>query len=189
MPCGGYMEVIDFKERIGKRTVERLVRTLRVAGAPRKVFVHSPGGEFEMFSVLGPVIERQGITTLAGDVRSAAVVLYLLGHKRLAFPDSTFFFHEVRTLVHSGEGITITNLEEVEEYSHYMYGRDREEYQDWKRQMRFAQQWFIGFISQKTGMRPDVFLNLMRSNATLDARQAVAYGIAHKVMSNISELE
>jgi ATP-dependent protease ClpP protease subunit len=145
------------------------------------VVVDSPGGRFEFFSVVGPAIERRGITMLAGNVRSAAVILYLLGHRRLAFQDSVFFFHEVRTLVDGAE-ITLTDLEEVEEYASRMRADHREHFEEWGHQMRTAQAWFVRFIAEQTRVPPDVFLNLMREEATLNAREAMHLGIVHEII-------
>ncbi len=176
------MRVIVFDEEIRRSSVNRLLGRLCQAGSPRHVIVDSPGGQFDFFSTLGPAIERQGIVTLARDVRSAAVILFLLGHFRQAFPDSTFFFHEVRAMVGPVGEITITDLEEVEEYEREMSGRGREFYQEWRNQMRAAQNWFLRFVAERTGVPVPLFLGLMRSNATLSSREAVHYGIAHEVV-------
>ena len=176
------VDFILFDRFVSRRSVEGLLTELRMPGAPSGVFVDSPGGHFEFFSVLGPAIERKGITMLAGDVRSAAVILFLLGHDRQVVPDSSFFFHEVRTLVR-GEEITIADLEAVEEYTEEMSGRPKEEYQEWVRQMNSAQDWFVEFISRKTGLSRSLFLNLMRSEATLSSGEAIHYGIANRAVS------
>ena len=182
------MRMIMFNKELRRSSVERLLATLRQANAPRNVFVSSPGGSFDFFSTLGPAIERQGIVTLAGDVRSAAVLLFLLGHVRKVIPESTFFFHEVRALVGPVGEITISNLEEVEEYENQMSGNERESYQEWRRSMKAAQSWFIHYVSRQSGISIPTFLSLMRSEATLSAREALRYGIAHRLIHSDSEI-
>ena len=176
------MQVIYFGEEVAQRSVERLLSRLQQANSSRYVHVDSPGGTFDFFSVLAPAIERQGIITLSGNVRSAAILLYLLGNTRQAFPDSSFFFHEVRAMVGPRGGITVADLEEVEEYEKEMSGRQREGYQEWCRSMQAAQNWFLIFVSQRTGVPIPTFLSLMRSEATLSANEAIRYGIAHEVV-------
>ncbi len=176
------MRVFNFDYEIDRTSINRLIRRLRTSEPPTHVLVDSPGGEFDFFSTLGPAIERRGITTLAGDVRSAAIILYLLGYNRQSFPDSTFFFHEVRAHVASGGQITLTDIEEFEELEVKMSGEPREKYEEWKRNLQFAQFWFVDFITRKTGVSSSVFLSLMRGEATLSARDAVHYGIAHEIV-------
>lgn len=176
------MNVLYFDQEIDRRSIERLLVRLKSANAPRRVLVDSPGGEFEFFSVLGPAIERRGIITMAGDVKSAAVILFLLGQTRQALPDSEFYFHEVRAHVRGEGEITISSLEEFEEYERKMSGGRREAYQQWKRNMKAAEAWFLDFMSQRTGLRPAVFQNLMRKEVTLSARDAVHYGIVHEIV-------
>ncbi len=171
-----------FNAEISRSTVERLLVRLRSANSPNRVYVSSPGGTFDFFSVLGPAIQRQGIVTLSGDVRSAAVILFLLGHVRQALPDATFFFHEVRTFVGQGGQVTVADLEDAEEHERIMSAEGRDAYQEWRRGMKMAQAWFTHFISAQTGFPASTFLNLMRAEATLSAREAVRYGIVHEIV-------
>lgn len=177
------MRHIVFDRKLSQFSVQALLEELGQANAPRHVYVDSPGGQFEFFSCLAPAIERRGIITLAGDVRSAAVILFLLGCDRKAFPDSVFFFHEVRALVDEGGEVTIADLEMVQEYDREMSGRRHEFYKEWLRKMRAAQNWFLYFLREKTGLPQATFLNLMRREVTLSAQEAVRYGIAHEVVS------
>lgn len=173
---------VPFYRRISAQSVVDLLEDLSKADAPNGVYVSSPGGRFEFFAELAPAIERRGIVTLSDDVRSAAVILALLGHQRLAMPDSTFFFHEVRTLVGLEGEVTICDLQEVMDYQERIEAERREFLEEWLRRMQMAQNWFISFIAEKTGLSPAIFLDLMRQNATLDARDAVHYGIVHQIV-------
>ncbi len=174
------MRYLCFQDTLTRPSIERLLSSLRGANGPKGLYVDSPGGEFEHFSVLGPAIERQHIVTLAGNVRSAAIILFLLGHQRYAQPDSTFFFHQVHTLV-KGTTVNLCDLEETAEYEQWLSAYRREHLQEWRRQMRMAQTWFVNFIAEKTGLSPGVFQNLMRAEATLSVREAMRYGIVHRV--------
>ncbi|KKW29886.1 MAG: hypothetical protein UY72_C0030G0009 [Candidatus Uhrbacteria bacterium GW2011_GWD2_52_7] len=178
------MRYLPFTCEISARRIERLITDLRAPDAPRAVYVDSPGGQFTFFSTFGPAIKRYGLTTVSGDVRSAAVVLYLLGHRRIALPDSTFFFHEVRTLI-TGQGeMTICDVEHVlETQEQILSGPQRECIEEWLHHMRLAQNWFLGFMARETQLPTSTFLNLMRDEATLDAREARRYGIVHEIVS------
>lgn len=176
------MRLVHFQQDISGSAIDDLLVKLKMANAPDGVYVDSPGGEFKFFATMAPAIERRGIITLAGDVRSAANILYILGHNRYATEDSTFFFHEVRALV-SGQDITICDLELVLEFQEYMQAEHREEFEEWLRQMKMAQGWFQEFIAKRTDLRPGVFADLMRANATLDAREAMRHGIVHRITS------
>ncbi len=176
-------QYLEYEGIIERTSVEDLISEIRKPNTPKAVYVNSPGGKFEFFQTLGPAIERQGITTLSGDVRSAAVILYLLGQNRLAYPDAQFFFHEVRTLVEPSGTISITEMEEVRDFTYrYMDGQTREGFGEWARQMKSAQNWFLNFMTERTGVNKNVFLNLMRKEATLSSNDAVRYGIVHRIV-------
>lgn len=181
------MDRICFRGDIRASKVESLIDQLKRvnAGPHQQVWIESNGGTFEFFSVLGPPLLRLGYTSVGCDVHSAAVVLHLLGHRRIALPDANFFFHEVRTLVNGLGVVTICTLEEVmnREIKFLKDGIKREVIQEWYRQMRNAQSWFLSFVGQQTGMSPPIFLNLMRDNAVLSAKEVVRYGLVHQIMS------
>jgi ATP-dependent protease ClpP protease subunit len=158
-----------------------MLRALRSSSPPEAVLVNSDGGHFEFFSTVAPSIERRGITMISGDVRSSAVALFLLGHRRLAYLDSTFFFHEVRAIVY-GHHISVADLEHAVEAQEEMRAEGRGAYRDWLHDMKRAQQWLLDFMSQKSGVPASTFLNLMRSEATLTAHEARRYGIVHEIL-------
>lgn len=176
-----------FRGEVSRESVEMLMERLRKGDTPPRVLVDSPGGTFEFFSVLGPALSRQGFRAFSGDVRSAAVVLFLLGRRRYATPSSTFFFHDVRTIVEPDLHLTLCDAEEAmdraREIERQLPGRDREHLQEWLRQMRMAQGWMLSFIQERTGLNAGVFANLMHAEATLSGREALRYGIVHRVIS------
>ena len=185
---GSNLKYLNFARPVSKRSIENLMISLKSANAHDCVYVDSPGGEFEFFSVFAPVIRRMGINTIGGDVRSAAVLLLLLGQYRYALPDSSFFFHEVRALVgnpcNSNNMVTICDLDYVQDfYKDQIEGQEKEIMQEWHRRMQAAQTWFLQFISEATLVPIPTFLSFMRGNTTLSAREAQRYGIVHRVIS------
>lgn len=183
------MRYIPFCTKISSHSIDYLMRKLQEPDAPRSVGIVSPGGEFSFFSTIGPKIERRGLTMIAGDVRSSAVILYLLGHHRLACPDATFFFHEVYAMISGIGALTIAEVEHIREQEELMKSReDQETVERWYSQMRSAQNWYLRFMAEKTQLSTSVFLDLMRSNATLDAHEAKRLGIVTNIIS-LDELQ
>lgn len=174
---------ILYGQDISQVGIEGLVHRLQRADTPPAVLVNSPGGTFHYFSTLGPVIQRRGITTIGRDVRSAAVLLMLLGHHRMALPNATFFFHEVRAFPEAGGGITVRDFNHVLEHEEFVRSERREYLEEWHRTMRMAQAWFMDFLAQRTGFPPSTFLRLMEAEATLTAHEACRYGLVHEVLS------
>lgn len=181
------MKLLAFTDTITEERIERLLSELRREAGQTGLFISSPGGTFSFFSRLGPAIARQGITTFAGDVESAAVLLYLLGHRRIAHPASTFLFHEVRIFPHGLRGgpITVSDLEAFEEYCCEMSYEGRAYYEAWLSSMREAQSWFARFLREQTDVDVGMFLQLMRANVILTAREAMRYGIVHTVTERV----
>ncbi|MFA5841644.1 MAG: ATP-dependent Clp protease proteolytic subunit [Candidatus Paceibacterota bacterium] len=181
------MNVIPFNGIISGSRIENLLNVLRRDCGRSLVVVNSPGGEFEFFSKLAPALMRTGFVSVGNRVASAAIVLQLLGRERLATPNATFFFHEVRTILGAGGEVTICDLERFLDMEREMkenLGRAcREEIEMWHQGMAAAQAWMLRFIRQQTGLSAGTFANLMRGEVTLSAREAVQYGIVHRVVS------
>lgn len=175
------MRCLSFQGPISRSSIEGLMIGLQRADAPSSVFVSSGGGQFEFFSILGPAIERMGITTVAGKVQSAAVILFLLGHTRYARPGATFFFHEVRTVV-MGQTVTLCDLERAEEIEQRLAAETRDALQEIRRRNKQAQSWFAHFVAERLHISPGILLNLMRAKATLDVREAMKYGLVHATL-------
>jgi ATP-dependent protease ClpP protease subunit len=175
------VRIIPFAERITLPAIEGLVYNLKDDILPT-VYVDSPGGQFEFFSAIGPALQRRGITTLAGNVRSAAVILYILGYQRYATERSQFLFHEVRVYSRIGGGITLSDIESFEQYDKFMSGQGREAYQEWRRQMWAAQNWFARFLSNNVGIESGFFLKLMQKEVVMSADEAMYHGIVHKIL-------
>jgi|GEM_PF-4678594 len=178
------MKDVNFFHEVSLGAVKDLLSGLQKDGGGQRVWIRSPGGTFEFFSVLAPPLMRQGFTSVGCDVRSAAVVLYLLGHRRFVLPNGIFFFHEVRAIAHTGEIITVCDLDRAIEWEKERQRALRREFlEEERRNMRNAQDWVLAFISEQTGMPRSTFLSLMRAEAILSAREAVHYGLAHRIVS------
>ncbi len=162
---------------------ERLAGTQR-----RRVKIVSPGGTFAFFSRMAPAIERTGFTSIGCDVRSAAIILHLLGARRYATRDAVFFFHEVRAISHdTGDEIMICDLELAldmarDRHSH-VRGARRESVEEALLRLKNDQWWMMKFAAERTGVHGSTFLNLMRSEATLNANDALRYGLIHRIVS------
>lgn len=181
------MRLLTYTGEITEGRVELLLQELRRESGQTGLFVHSPGGTFDFFSRLGPAIARRGITTFAGDVESAAVLLYLLGHRRVAHPQSTFLFHEVRVFPAGLKGgpITVTDLKGFEEYRERMSREGREFYDAWLCEMQNAQRWFASFLRAQTDVNAGTFLELMHADTRLTAHEAMRLGVVHHVTERI----
>lgn len=175
------MKIIPFRSEISVPAIENLVTELREDVLPW-VYVDSPGGQFEFFSAIGPALQRRGIVTLGGNVASAAVILYLLGHQRYALPSTRFMFHEVRVFGGPLGTVTLSGVDAFEEYEKEMSDKGREAYQEWRRQMHTAQDWFADFVSNRVGINSGFFHGLMRKEATIDADEAKFYGLVHEIL-------
>ncbi len=181
------MRLINFYGEVNRPRVEQLLQALQQSPQSH-VRLASPGGTFEFFSVLAPSLARAGYTVVAEDVRSAAIVLQLLAHRRLAVPSATFFFHEVRAIIGPGLEVTVCDVSEASdrarEAKDLITAEGRDQLEEWEHRMKMAQSWMLQFIQGRTGVPQAIFLNLMRAEAVLTAREAMRYGIVHEIVPN-----
>lgn len=174
---------IIYDRNISREGIEALASSLREFSGDKRVLINSNGGEFEFFSTLGPALTQQRFTSVALDVCSAANALYLLGSLRYVVPESRFFFHEVRAVSFDGCSITICDVERALDFEKEIRSERCEHAEDLLRGMKNAQSWLIQFMSRQAGIDPHILLRLMRAEAVLTAREAIRYGIAHKLVS------
>ncbi len=175
------MSWLFFEDRITEARIEALVTTLKRSGVRPQIVIDSPGGEFTFFSTRARGLQQRRITMLAGTVGSAANVLYLLGCRRLAFRQSTFWFHEVLTAV-EGRVITICDFERYSQFREQMAAEQREMLEQWEHQARTAQDWVASFLADASGTRKPFILDLMRQEVVLSAQDALRYGIVHEIV-------
>lgn len=173
---------IQFFNEINQERIERLLGVCQSHIGKKNIWIISPGGSFEFFSRLGPPLHRQGVTTIGIDVKSAAIILFLLGHQKLVIPESEFFFHEVRVIPSGHNEITICDLEDAMEFVEKK-SETEENMKEFLLGMKNAQNWMISYISQISGISKSLFLELMQKEVTLNAKEAVYYGIAQKIVN------
>lgn len=178
------MQRINFSEDVSYGAIEGLLENLRRNGGRRQVWINSNGGTFDFFSVLAPPLLRQGFIAVGCDVRSAAIILFLLGNRRYVLSDAVFFFHEVRAITNDGLVITVCDLDvAIDWVQEKQLSLCRELIEEKRRQLKNAQSWMIEFISKQSGISRSTFLSLMRAEATLSAREVVHYGLARRIVS------
>jgi len=178
------MRHINFSEDVSPRAIGSLLAKLQKDGRGQQVWINSDGGTFEFFSVLAPQLLRQGFTAVGCDVRSAAIILYLLGSRRYVLPDAVFFFHEVRAITKDGMIITVCDFDEAVDWAKEReMSLRRELLEEERRRMKNTQSWMLSFISEQSGIPQSTFLSLMRSEATISASEAVHYGLARRIVS------
>ncbi len=181
------MYMINFDGEVTGPRVELLLEVLNHNYGTSCVLINSPGGTFEFFSRIAPPLARSGFVSVGLRVASAAVILQLLGRERLALPESTFFFHQVQTILGQRNEVTVCDLEYAEEIERELSRRWQLPQGDfikrWHDQLLRGQAWMLRFISEQTGLPQALFVKLMRDNVTLSAREAVQYGIVHRVIS------
>lgn len=177
--------IIHFREDISTCSIDNLLIQLHKACNP-KIHIVSNGGGFEFFSTVGPRLSQVGYTAIGEKVNSAAIILFLLGNKRLAHPEGTFFFHEVRAYIDPvTRYMSLCELNEfrdrIEENNNKLKGKTREFFEEWSRELRNAQSWFLRYIQQQSRIDASTILNLMRNEVTLSAKEAVCYGFAQRI--------
>jgi len=172
--------IICFDTAISQDSVEHLLTYLRSANSSDTILIDSPGGTFDFFSVLGPAISRLGVTTVANRVYSAASILFALGRERIVHPESEILFHEVRVMTLDGRHITVGNADDLEALHNDMRKRPTEEFEEWRRQMHNAQDWFIRFMARHTKCSAHRIRYFIEHDAVLTGEEAYRYGIATK---------
>ena len=181
---GRMIPCIAFNTEISNWSLKRLLEVLQ--GGPNTVFINSPGGTVDHFHVVGPALQFTGFTAIGGTVESAAVILHMLGHKRLALPDSTFFFHEVRTFI-AGQTVTLCDVKEYEarmERFLSKHGKESEMVEELRWRLSQSQAWLSHMLSTRSGVSASLFLDLMRNEARLSAEEARRLNIVHRVISH-----
>lgn len=181
------MQVINFSGRIDFANVSHLLLDLRKKKDVQQcVLINSRGGFIGFFPCLKSSLEDLSFTAVAEKIYSAAIILFLYGQERLAFPDATFLFHEVRTTLEDGSWVTMSEVgTDLRSHSDALeiYGKTIDEIATIYREMQKGQEWMIDFIVQHSTIMDSELRRLMRDEVTLTAQEAMEYGMVHRIIS------
>lgn len=181
------MQVINFFGKVDLQNVRDLLIDLRTKkDAHHYVCINSNGGFINALSVFEHSLESMRFTAVAGKVYSAAIILFLYGQERLAFADTTFFFHEVGTTLEDGRWMTISEVGKcIENYSDAstIYGKIPDEIATIYHEMQETQEWMIDFIVQRSTITDGELRHLMDESTMLTAQEALEYGIVDRIIS------
>lgn len=181
------MQKMRFSGRVDLANVSHLLIDLRIKkDVHQHVWINSNGGFINFFPLLNGSFNCLQYTAVGEKVCSAAIILFLYGQERLAFPDSTFFFHDVRSRFENGEWVTVSDLETCMEYmddAKEFYGKSLEEIAKIHHDLHKGQEWMIDFIVQHSTITADKLRILMNEEATLTAQEALEYGMVHRIIS------
>ncbi|MGH8578598.1 MAG: ClpP family protease [Gammaproteobacteria bacterium] len=147
------MNIVDKKLEKG---VERLV-----------MLISSPGGSvFHGLSIYNYLmgIPAQIETHNFGSVHSIAVAIYLAGKKRYCVTNARYLIHPVAFF---------TTNEKYEE----------KQLEERLKGIRIDDENIASLIAQRTGKKTKEIIEAMRERTTLNAEQAIAFGLAHKVQN------
>lgn len=136
---------------------------------PIKIVFFSPGGDLEVNNCLIDTIalsQTKIIGINAGIAASAGCFIYLSCHERVTFPRAQF-------LIHQGAG-TFSGTYDIVVAAIMNYQREIEE---------------LGrFVLARTNIPEDVFNENFATDWYLDAKEAVEYGVASRIIESLDEI-
>lgn len=136
---------------------------------PIKIVFFSPGGDLEVNNCLVDAIslsKTKVIGVNAGVAASSGCFIYLACHERYTFPTAEF-------LIHQGAG-TFSGTYDIVVAAIMNYQRQIEE---------------LGqFVLSRTKIPEDVFDENFATDWYLSAKEAVEYGVAHKIITDFDEV-
>lgn len=136
---------------------------------PIKIIFFSPGGDLEVNNCLVDTIQLSTTPIIgvnAGMAASSGCFIYLACHKRFTFPTAEF-------LIHQGAG-EFKGTYDVVVSAIMNYQRQINE---------------LGkFVLERTNIPEDVFNENFTTDWYLSAKEAVEYGVAHKIVTDFTEI-
>lgn len=133
---------------------------------PIYIFINSPGGELSAtFTMIDAItMSKTPVYTVnIGCAYSGGFLTFLAGHKRIAYPNSTFLFHEGSVSEVGGDAGKFQNFSAF--------------YKDRLDAMR-------EFVLAKTNMTEDFYESIKRDDFWMTATQAIEYGVADEIASS-----
>lgn len=148
------------QEDIGKPVEERV---------PIRLLFFSPGGSLDINNAMVDIVRHSKTEIIGinmGIAQSAGAFIYLACHKRLTMPKAGF-------LLHRGQGAFSGTYDEiicqVMEYQRQMDELER-------------------YVLENTNIDEQTFAENFGSEWYINAKEAVEYGISHKIIENIDEI-
>lgn len=148
------------QEDLGKPVEERV---------PVKLLFFSPGGSLDINNAMIDIIKKSKTKVIGvnmGIAQSAGAFIYLACHERLTMPKAGF-------LLHRGSGKFGGTYDEI--ISQVM---------EYQRQMEELEK----YVLENTNIDEETFAENFGSEWYIPAKDAVKYGIAHKVIDDIDEI-
>lgn len=148
------------QEDIGKPVEER---------KPIRLLFFSPGGSLDINNAMIDIIKSSKTKVIGinmGIAQSAGAFIYLACHERLTMPKAGF-------LLHRGQGRFDGTYDEI--ISQVM---------EYQRQMDELER----YVLDNTNIDEDTFNNSFGTEWYIPAKEAVEYGISHKIITNIDEI-
>ena len=148
------------QEDIGKSVNER---------KPIRLLFFSPGGSLDINNAMIDIIKQSKTKVVGinmGIAQSAGAFIYLACHERLTMPKAGF-------LLHRGQGAFSGTYDEI--ICQVM---------EYQRQMEELEQ----YVLDNTEIDEQTFAENFGSEWYISAKEAVEYGIAHKIITDIDEI-
>lgn len=148
------------QEDIGKSVEER---------KPIRLLFFSPGGSLDINNAMIDIIKSSKTKVIGinmGIAQSAGAFIYLACHERLTMPKAGF-------LLHRGQGRFEGTYDEI--ISQVM---------EYQRQMDELER----YVLDNTNIDEETFNNSFGTEWYIPAKEAVEYGISHKIITNIDEI-
>lgn len=180
--AGGLMEQLSFKSRfvmvfgeiddkLARGVCERLIALSQESDAPITMLISSPGGHVESGDAIHDLISfvRAPVTTVGtGWVASAGAHIFLAPPKerRVCLPNTRFMIHQPA----GGAGGQATDIAIQ------------------AREIIKTRQRIAKVVAQRTGQKIEKVLADMDRDYWMDAAEAVAYGIASRVIERQQDL-
>ena len=134
-----------------------------------KILFFSPGGDLEVNNCLVDTIllsKTPIVGVNVGMAASSGCFIYLACHKRLTFPTAEF-------LIHQGAG-SFSGSYEIVVSAIMNYQRQIEELGD--------------FVLSRTNIPEEVFNENFSTDWYLSAKEAIEYGVSHKIITSLDEI-
>lgn len=148
------------QEDIGKKPEERV---------PIRLLFFSPGGSLDINNAMIDIIKQSKTKVIGvnmGIAQSAGAFIYLACHERLTMPKAGF-------LLHRGQGGFQGSYDEI--ICQVM---------EYQRQMEELEQ----YVLENTNIDEQTFMENFGTEWFIPAKEAVEYGIAHRIIKDIDEI-